>query len=686
MAGDVLTENRLGACSSPYLQQHADNPVAWQPWDGAALRLARDLDRPILLSIGYSACHWCHVMAHESFEDPGLAERMNRLFVPIKVDREERPDLDQIYQLAHQLMNGRGGGWPLTAFLTPDQRPFFIATYFPPEPRYGMPGFGEVLEKVAEAYRDNGEAVARNGEAVVEGLDRIAPAGAEPLDGQVVDRLRGDLDGDYDARHGGWGGHPKFPHAGEVAFCLRREALDGDAPAGEMARHSLRAMVDSGLYDHLGGGFFRYCVDADWTIPHFEKMLYDNARLLGVLADAHARTGEPRYAEAIGGTVGWLEREMRHPEGAFYATLDADSEGVEGGYYLWDYEEVSGLLEEAELAVATRVYGLSRAGNFEGKNHLKRVREPEEAAAELGMDPTEARQLLANARERLFTARQDRTYPGRDEKVLTAWNGLLIGGLARAARATGEARYADLARAAVDFLRGRPWDGDRLLAVHKDGVSHQPGYLEDHAFLLTGLLELLQASWRDDDLAFARELADALLERFEDADEGGFFMTAHDHEALIHRPKPGLDQSLPSGNGAAAQGLLELGHLLGEPRYLGAAERALRLFMPEMKAHPGAYVALITALEDAVQPPTLVTIRGDGAAAEWQQAAQAGLHPRRRVYRIPDDAALPEGLAERTNRNEVTAYICRGTECSAPITERSAFEAALAEGPEPPAG
>ncbi|MFA9461435.1 thioredoxin domain-containing protein [Thiohalorhabdus sp. Cl-TMA] len=679
MAGEALTENRLGACSSPYLQQHADNPVAWQPWDEQALRLARDLDRPILLSIGYSACHWCHVMAHESFEDPDLAEQMNRLFVPIKVDREERPDLDQIYQLAHQLMNRRGGGWPLTAFLSPDQKPFFIATYFPREPKFGMPGLGEVLEKVAAFYRENGEAAAQNGDAVVDGLRRIAPAGGEALDSQVVQRLRGDLDGDYDRTNGGWGGAPKFPHAGETAFCLRREALDGDRAAGRMALHGLRAMVDGGLYDHLGGGFFRYCVDAHWTIPHFEKMLYDNAQLLGVLGDAYAHTGETRFAEAARETVDWLEREMRLPQGGFHATLDADSDGVEGGYYVWPYEEIAELLDETELAVAGRVYSLSRSGNFEGRNHLKRTRDPEDAAEESDLTPEQARRVLATARNRLFQARQERVYPGRDDKILSAWNGLLIGGLARAGRGTGAARYGELARGAVDFLRDNLWIDGRLLAVHKDGTAHQPAYLEDHAFLLNGLLDLLRWQWRDTDLSFARDLAETLLERFEDPADGGFFMTAHDHEALIHRPKPGLDQSLPSGNGAAAQALLELGHLLGAPRYLEAAERTLRLFMPEMKAHPGAYVALITALEEAVAPPTLVTLRGGETAREWQAAAQSGYHPRRRIYCIPDGARdLPGALAERINRAEVTAYICRGTECSAPITEWSAFEQALA--------
>jgi len=677
MAPTILTENRLKDTTSPYLQQHAHNPVAWQPWDQEALLLARELDRPILLSIGYSACHWCHVMAHESFEDPDIAEAMNRLFVPIKVDREERPDLDQIYQLAHQLMNRRGGGWPLTAFLTPDQKPFFIATYFPNEPKFGMPGFRDVLEKVAAFYRDNPGDAANNGEAVTQGLAQITPTGAEPLDRQVVGRLRGDLDGDFDRTHGGWGGAPKFPHAGEVGFCLRRARRDGDQAAGKMGMHSLQAMADSGLYDHLGGGFFRYCVDADWTIPHFEKMLYDNAQLLGALADGYAFHGDEDLRIAAEETVDWLEREMRHPGGGFYATLDADSEGVEGGFYLWDNDELTRLLDESEMAVAERVYGLSAAGNFAGRSHLKRVRPVAEVARELSWETDQVRERLESARNKLFTARQQRPFVGRDEKVLTAWNGLLVGGLARAGRAFSAPRFTALAQGAVDFIRTHLFDGERLLAVYKDGTAHQPAYLEDHAYLLTGLTELLQNRWRDSDLELARHLAEALLRHFEDRENGGFFMTGDDQEALIHRPKPGLDQSLPSGNGAAVRGLLDLGHLLGETRYLAAADHALRLFMPEMKAHPGAYVALITALEEAEDPPTLVTLRGGEAAEPWQQVAQAGFHPQRRVFRIPDDAALPEGLSARKNQDEVTAYLCRGTQCSAPITERTAFEAAL---------
>ncbi len=679
---EALQENRLKGCSSPYLQQHADNPVAWQPWDETALAMARKLDRPILLSIGYSACHWCHVMERESFEDPEIGELINRLFVPIKVDREERPDLDQIYQLAHQLMNRRGGGWPLTAFLTPDQEPFFIATYFPREPKLGMPGLPQVLKQVAEFYRQHRESANQNGQAVIEGLQQIAPSSTEPLDAQPIQRLRHELEQTFDPAHGGWGDVPKFPPTAEIAFSLRRLALDGDHQSGDRALATLRAMVQGGLYDHIGGGFFRYCVDANWTIPHFEKMLYDNAQLLGVLAEGYVHSGDEAFRLAVAETMDWLDREMRHSEGAFFATLDADSEGVEGGYYIWSYEEIAGLLDAFEIQVVEAAYGVAQSGNFGGKNHLRQVRQPTEVANKLDRGNKEVQEALERARAKLFAARRKRTFVGRDEKILTAWNGLLVSGLARAAHIFGEPHYADRAQGITDFLRTRAWDGERLFAVFKNGTAHQPGFLEDYAFLLKGLMELLQVRWRDEDLALAQNLAESLLGRFQDPEEGGFFMTANDQEALIHRPKPGLDQSMPSGNGAAAQSLLDLGHLLGETAYLEAAERTLRLFMPEIKAHPMASVSLILALEETLSPPLMITLHGGADAQKWRELVAPGVQPNRKAFHIPDHAEPPDPLRARAKPDSVAAYICRGMACSAPVTERSELERLLANPPE----
>jgi hypothetical protein len=673
MSGELLERNRLGEQTSPYLRLHADNPVHWQPWDAAALKAARELDRPILLSVGYSACHWCHVMARESFTDPDTAAIMNRLFVNIKVDCEERPDLDQLYQLAHQLLNRRGGGWPLTAFLTPDQEPIFIGTYFPARGGRGLPPFREVLERAATAYRDQPQAVAEQGQAVSEALTRIGPSAAEALDDYPVRALRAALDSEYDREHGGWGGAPKFPHTDSVAFCLRRAAA-GDAGARAMAEATLTAFTTRGLYDQVGGGFFRYCTDAHWTIPHFEKMLYDNGQLLAACADGAALTGRDDLARAAAETAEWARREMGLPGGGFGAALDAESGGGEGGFYLWERSELERALTPEQAAVALRYYDVSRRGNFEGRNHLVRKRSLAEVAGGLGLDETEASRRLQEARATLLAAREARPRPARDDKVLAGWNGLLVSGLARAAVVLERPDLAETAAAAVDFLRERMFRGGRLAAVHTDGAVRQDGFLEDQALVLEGVLALLEARWDDDHLAFAVGLAEALLRDFQDREGGGFFQTPHDGEALIHRLKPGLDQSLPSGNGAAARGLLELGHLLGEPRYLEAAEDTLKAFAGDLREEPRPYGALIHALELWLDPPTQVVVRGEGEAADalWA-AASADYRPRVRAYRIPGDARLQGNLAAKAAGAEPVAYICRGTACSSPVRDPGAL-------------
>ncbi len=685
MSDEVQLKNRLNQCSSPYLQQHADNPVAWQPWDEEALRLARELNRPILLSIGYSACHWCHVMAHESFEDPEIAELMNEHFINIKVDREERPDLDQIYQLCHQIFNERSGGWPLTAFLAPDQRPFYMGTYFPNTPKYGLPGFKQVLTEIARFFRENRESVEQNGEVATAALSRLDPLPSEALSDKPITRLREDLGDVFDAEHGGWGEAPKFPPSTDLEFCTRRAALDQDAGAYTMVEKSLQAMVDGGLFDHLGGGFFRYCVDSTWTIPHFEKMLYDNAQLLERLCDAYTLTANCDFETAARATANWALREMQDPAGGFYASVDADIEGQEGGHYLWSLEEVTTLLSPEELEVVQRYYGLSQEGNFEGYNHLQKAQPLTAVAQELGLTEQEAEARLHSARATLWSERNKRTWPERDEKVLTAWNGLMIQGLARAGRVLDSPHYTHAAAECIAFVRDQLWDGERLLAVYKEGQAHQSAYLDDHALVLNGVLEQLQTQWDSDYLTFAQGLAESLLNRFEDPEMGGFYLTAHDQEALIYRPKMGYDHSLPSGNGAAARGLLALGHLLGEGRYLTAAENTVKLFMSDMKAHPAGCASLILALEDLTKPPTLVTLRGGETALQWRAYILSGYQPQRQVYYIPEEEAeeLPAVLASRRLQEgeDVTAYVCRGTRCTAPITRWEKFERALSKPP-----
>ncbi len=683
MSASANAANRLAGETSPYLLQHAGNPVDWYPWGPEALERAAREQRPILLSIGYSACHWCHVMAHESFEDPETAALMNRLFVNIKVDREERPDLDRIYQNAHQLLTQRPGGWPLTVFLTHDDHtPFFAGTYFPPAPRHGLPAFRDLLQRVAAFYPEHRAEIRRQGAAVVEALEALAGAGAGEgaIPGpEVLDEARAQLLRSYDRRHGGFGGAPKFPHPTSIDFLLRRAAA-GDDEARGAALHTLLAMAAGGLYDQLGGGFCRYSVDERWEIPHFEKMLYDNGPLLALYAEAWAATGEARLREVAVQTAEWVMREMQSPAGGYYSTLDADSEGEEGRFYVWARDEVRACLDAGEYAAAELHYGLDGAPNFEGRWHLRVAREPDAVAAALGISADEVRTRLTAARGRLFAAREGRVRPGRDEKILTSWNALMIRGLCIAARHLDAPELLASAERALAFVRTVLWRDGRLLATCRDGRAHLDAYLDDYAFLLDALLELLQLRWRAEDLDFARALADALLEHFEDRGRGGFYFTADDHERLIQRPKPWSDDSTPAGNGVAARALARLGHLIGEPRYLDAAARTLQAAGPVVRQAPYAYLSLLGALEESLSPPETVVLRGRGRELEaWWARCARPYAPGRMSVAIPDDAAdLPPALAARRAGPGVTAYLCRGTSCSAPITAAAELEGALA--------
>jgi uncharacterized protein len=656
--------NRLAGETSPYLLQHAANPVEWYPWGDEALARARREDKPILLSIGYSACHWCHVMAHESFEDERIAALMNELFVNIKVDREERPDLDQIYQTAHAMLTQRSGGWPLTMFLTPGQEPFFGGTYFPKASRYGLTGFADLLPRVAAAYREQGAAIAEQNARLKAALAMTNPeppdAGAElPADAPALAFAA--LARAFDSVHGGFGGAPKFPHTTDLELCLRRYASRGDKSALRIVAVTLSRMAEGGIHDQLGGGFCRYSVDAEWSIPHFEKMLYDNAALLGLYADAWRATGESAYARAARGIVDWTLSEMRAPEGGFHSSLDAD---------------------HGEWAVAARHWGLDGPPNFEGVAWHLRVAVPlAEVARELGLDAAVAEARLEQARTKLFAVRASRVRPGRDDKVLTSWNALMIGALARAARVFDEPEWLASAQAAAAFARRTMWQDGRLLATWKDGRAHLNAYLDDHAYLLAALLELMQTSFRPQDLAWAIEIADALLERFEDATHGGFFFTGHDHERLIHRPKPGHDNATPAGNGIAAQALTALGHWLGEPRYLVVAERAVRAFAGELAERPTGCASLLIALEECLDPPTTVLLRGDPATcAAWQLMLERTFRPTVRVLDLSGQGTLPGALAKPHEGDEAaaTAWVCKGTSCLPPVRSLEALQAALA--------
>jgi len=677
-----IMPNRLAGETSPYLLQHAGNPVDWHPWDEEALALARRDGKPILLSIGYSACHWCHVMAHESFEDSQVAAAMNANFVNIKVDREERPDLDQIYQTAHALLSRRSGGWPLTMFLTPEGAPFFGGTYFPKEGRHGLPGFLELLPRVAAAYRERGADIAEQGAQLKDALASLEPAaaGIGALPASAAGVALAELKRRFDPDHGGFGAAPKFPHATDLEFCLFEHARTGDAEALAMVRVTLERMADGGIHDQLGGGFCRYSVDGEWTIPHFEKMLYDNGPLLGLYADLARVTGIPRFAAVAGGIVDWMTREMRARDGAFFSSLDADSEGEEGKFYVWSRDEVRSLLAPEVHAVAAPYYGLDGGPNFEGHAWNLRVSVPlADVAARLALPPAEAAARLATARATLFAARETRVRPGLDDKILTSWNALAIAGLARAARALGEPRWSDFASAAADALRRTAWRDGRLLATRKGERAHLNAYLDDYAFLLFALLELLQTRFRAEDYAWARELADVLLDEFEDPEHGGFFFTSHDHEQLFHRTKPGHDNATPSGNGVAAGALIVLGHLCGAPRYVEAGERAVRLFAPALAQSPGGYASLQAALADLKEPPTSVLLAGDRKACfAWQRSLERRLRPTVRVFNVAG-VALPAELAKGAAPAEgAVAWVCRGNRCLPPIDDLGELEAELA--------
>jgi uncharacterized protein YyaL (SSP411 family) len=677
--------NRLARESSPYLLQHANNPVDWYPWGPEALELAKRENKPILLSIGYSACHWCHVMAHESFEDEATAAVMNDLFVNIKVDREERPDLDKIYQLAHQLLTQRGGGWPLTMFLSPhDQRPFFGGTYFPKDARHGMPSFTDLLHRVSEFYRARSEDIAAQGEALTEAFGHLTPAPAADdthLTAEPFDAARAMLASGFDPEHGGFGPAPKFPHPMNIDWLLRRwrataASEEPDLHSLYMATLTLNRMGEGGVYDHLGGGFARYSVDRFWMIPHFEKMLSDNAQLLRIYAQAAIATGEPLFRDTANGTARWILQEMAAPTGGYWASLDADSEGHEGKFYVWDAEEARRQLTSDEANVFVRRFGLDQPANFEGQWHLHVQRAIDDIAAELGLaaDVVEAR--IDSAKRKLLAARNARVRPGRDTKILTSWNALAIAGLLVAGRTLQEPDYVRSALRALDFIRTNAFADGRLLAVYADGRAHLPAYLDDYAFLLDATLEALQTQWRSQDLQFALALADALLARFEDP-AGGFFFTADDHEQLIHRYKTFTDEAIPAGNAIAAQALARLGYLLGETRYLDAAERTLRAAWTALDQHPQAHTAMLVALEEYLDPPEIVIVRGRGAdLAQWQQALDQIYAPKRLVFAVPADAdALPSSIAAKPAEIEPVAYVCKGATCSQPIRSLAALAA-----------
>lgn len=673
-------KNQLANETSPYLLQHADNPVHWYPWGPAALQLAHDLDKPILLSIGYSACHWCHVMAHESFADEETAAVMNDYFINIKVDREERPDIDKIYQTSQHLLTQRSGGWPLTMFLTPeDQIPFFGGTYFPKTARHGLPAFKDLLQHIHQSYLDKRSEISTQNKSLQDVLGRIYRPEQSPsiLDEHILNQAASYLLENFDARYGGFGQAPKFPHPSNLEFLLRfwlqsKNTGNENKQILHAAIFTLESMCYGGIFDHIAGGFFRYSVDDYWMIPHFEKMLYDNGPLLTLYCKAYQVTQNKAFSQTANNTADWVIKSMQSAEGGYYSSLDADSEEVEGKYYVWSLEELKALLTTEEYQLVEHRFELTRGPNFEGEYHLHQYKTDEESATELNIDIERCLKLWQQACGKLTRARADRIAPDRDEKVLTSWNALLIKGLLQASRLFQNQDYFDSAQRALNFIQSTLYVNKRLFATYKDGKARLNGYLDDYAFLLDAILEYLQTRWDNNYLILATELAETLLDQFEDQEHGGFYFTANDHETLIERPKVSADEATPAGNGIAATCLLRLGYLLANSRYIEAAERTLRYASHQIANAPTAHGTLLNTLEETLVPPTIVILRGsENIMINWQQKLTESYQPHTLVFAIPNECEnLVESIAGKyAETGKTLAYVCTGSECLAPVEE-----------------
>ncbi|MGM0605016.1 MAG: thioredoxin domain-containing protein [Halobacteriota archaeon] len=691
---DPTARNRLASAGSPYLEQHADNPVNWQPWDEAALLGAEARDVPIFLSIGYSACHWCHVMAEESFEDRAVADRLNESFVPIKVDREERPDLDSIYQTICQLVAG-GGGWPLSVWLTPSGKPFYVGTYFPKEPRRGQPGFIQLLEDIANSWSDptqRSEIEARAEQWTDAIVDRVestpdVPDGIEreppgsDLFGEAVRAARRGADREF----GGFGtSGPKFPQARRIELLLSA-ATRGEDDALAVAVESLDAMASGGMYDHVGGGFHRYAVDREWTVPHFEKMLYDNAELPRIYLRAYQYTGDGRYADVAAETLSFVERELRAPDGGFYSTLDAQSDGQEGAFYVWTPEEIEAVLSDADAALVCDRYGVTDGGNFEGGTTVLTVsRSIESLAAAYDAPESAIESRLADATAALFAARSDRDRPARDEKILAGWNGLAISAFADAGVVLSSS-YAETAADALAAIRDELWDGERMRLSRRviDGAVAGEGYLEDYAFLARGAFDLYQATGDVEPLAFALQLAAVLLEEFYDSDRETLYFTPEGGESLVARPQEFYDQSTPSSLGVATRLLIQLDGFRTDRRFAETARSVLETHADRIRSSPLEHVSLTLATLEHERGPTELTIAADELPTAWRETlAERYIPGALLAHRPPTDGALSEWL-DRLGVDEVppiwagrtaeeghpTVYACQSRTCSPPQTD-----------------
>ena len=694
-------KNLLVNESSPYLLQHAENPVHWHAWNQTSLEQAKQQNKPILLSVGYSACHWCHVMAHESFEDKQTADVMNELFINIKVDKEERPDLDKIYQNAHSMLTERPGGWPLTVFLTPDTHmPIFAGTYFPRQEKHGLPAFTSLLMQISEIWKTRETDILQQSEALQSTYQRIYEA-SRPDDTTfnriAIDIARNQIEKQFDSKNGGFSGTPKFPHPSIIEFALKhwaqtKKSSQPDQRILHSAIFSLEKMANGGLFDHLGGGFCRYSTDELWMIPHFEKMLYDNGPLLSLYSQAwkiqeSSSKADLLFHDAACETANWVIHEMQSDDGGYYSAQDADSEGHEGKYFVWQQKEINELLDKLvkngthdNITVETinlfkQRFGLDLAENFEGAWHLHGYIPESALAKKQQLDPEELHEQFKLIREHLFKYREKRIHPDTDTKVLCAWNGLMIHGMSIAGRLLKKQHYIVSANKAARFIKKHCWKNNQLFASYKDGSASLNAYLDDYAFLIYGLLELLQSQWDNELYSWTLELADQLLLDFEDVDYGGFYFTSHQHESLIQRLKLFSDDAIPSGNAIAAYALNRLGYLSGNQRYLDAAENCLKSAWKSINDIPISHCALLNALNENLSPPDIIILRTQAGEHElWQSRTQQYYLPFTLMYTIPADQQIHASLSDKVAGDSSLAYLCNGHQCQKPIKSLAELE------------
>ncbi len=680
--------NRLIKETSPYLLQHAHNPVDWYAWGEEAFAAARTENKPILLSIGYSACHWCHVMEHESFENEDIARLMNENFVSIKVDREERPDLDQIYMNAVQMMTHHGG-WPMTVFLTPEGVPFYGGTYFPPEDRYNMPGFPRVLISMAEAYRERPEDIEQTGASIIAELNRLSLTreSNEPLNHALLDHAFRGIAKSYDRVNGGFGGAPKFPPAMTLEFLLRVYHRTGNQEALDIVANTCRKMADGGIYDQLGGGFHRYSTDAKWLVPHFEKMLYDNALLSRVYLHYYQITHDESARRIAEGVLDYIVREMTNANGGFYSTQDADSEGEEGKYFVWNTGEIAAVLDKDDTALFLAYYDVTDSGNFEGSNILNVTRPLEDVAAEKKVTPEHLRQSLEGSRRKLFELRENRVKPDRDEKILAAWNGMMLASFAEAAAILDREDYLEIARRNARFVRDNLRRDDLLLRTYKDTTAKLNAYLEDYSFLSDGLLTLYEATGELEWFEATLSITNKMVEEFWDDQDGGFFYTGRSHESLIVRSKDYFDNATPSGNSIAAEVMLRLAALTDTNEFRRMAVTILRLIADSLRRYPSGFGRALCALDFYLGTPKEIAIIGDRDLPQTRllrNAVWQSYVPNKVVaLAAPADSQRSELIPLLRDRrmvsNSPTAYVCEHFTCSEPLTDPERLACQLAQ-------